>query len=568
MKTQFAAWRQTMSLRDVPQFRFFLILNLWLVSISGIWLVLSELSLPGELWIGFEGLLRLQDKPASVVTIILIVTAWCLMPCCSEAKLKHLLHYINQYIYLIVTASFIAYALLAYFVYLRYPLSMDEYCLVFQSQVFASGKLAGQIPPDLLDYYVLRRFHASFFVLNHQQGWILSGYWPGTSLLMAPFSLLGLTWLYNPVISSLTILALHRIVRRWSGSEEAAAWAILLTLASPVIAISAASFYSMPSHLLANLLFCGLLIRDNRKAAFGAGLIGGFAMTLHNPVPHFAFALPWMLYVFRYRRELLIPLFAGYLVFGITLGVGWVACLSWFTASETARVGHESNGIIASVPKAFAIPDASVIANRISGMVKMLLWASPGLLVVFFVAWKIRFEARFRVLAYSLASTFLIYLAVPFDQGQGWGFRYLHSAWFALPVLAGLALSTQKFSPQGLSFLEVPQEKQATRRFMALCALLSILMLMPLFAMTTHDYIKRRTSQLPSPPQDKRSILFVNTNYGEFAWDLTQNDPFLRNKNWLLVAHEPASNARIARKHLKGAKQVSYGKWGEMWVEN
>ena len=43
--------------------------------------------------------------------------------------------------------------------------------------------------------------------------------------------------------------------------REAAAWAVGFTLASPVFVVSALSYYSMPAHLLCNVLYVLLLLR-------------------------------------------------------------------------------------------------------------------------------------------------------------------------------------------------------------------------------------------------------------------------------------------------------------------
>ncbi|MGG2305238.1 hypothetical protein ACE4Z6_27835, partial [Salmonella enterica] len=70
--------------------------------------------------------------------------------------------------------------------------------------------------------------------------------------------------------------------------------AILLTVASPVFFANGISYYSMPAHLFANALYALLLIDPTPRRAFAAGLLGSIALTLHNPVPHLLFALPWI----------------------------------------------------------------------------------------------------------------------------------------------------------------------------------------------------------------------------------------------------------------------------------
>ena len=46
--------------------------------------------------------------------------------------------------------------------YKNHPLSMDEYADWFQSRVFAAGSLAGQWPPELVDWLLPKIFQGSF----------------------------------------------------------------------------------------------------------------------------------------------------------------------------------------------------------------------------------------------------------------------------------------------------------------------------------------------------------------------------------------------------------------------
>ncbi len=72
---------------------------------------------------------------------------------------------------------------------------------------------------------------------------------------------------------------------------------LLLTVASPVIFGIGISYYSMPAHLLANSLYALLLVRPTPLRAIGAGVVGSIALSLHNPVPHTLFAIPWLIWI-------------------------------------------------------------------------------------------------------------------------------------------------------------------------------------------------------------------------------------------------------------------------------
>ena len=107
--------------------------------------------------------------------------------------------------------------------------------------------------------------------------------------------------------------------------REAAGFASLLTIASPVIFADGISYYSMPAHLLANSVFALLLVRPTPPRAALAGVVGSLALALHNPVPHMLFAPPWLVWIATRRggMRLFASLIAGYVPLCALLGLGW-----------------------------------------------------------------------------------------------------------------------------------------------------------------------------------------------------------------------------------------------------
>jgi hypothetical protein len=98
----------------------------------------------------------------------------------------------------------------------------------------------------------------------------------------------------TPVISALTLLVIHRLALRLFHSEESARLAVLLTVASPEFFANGVSYCSMLARLLANGVYALLLLKRTPRRALLAGTVGSFALTLHNPVPHLLFAIPWV----------------------------------------------------------------------------------------------------------------------------------------------------------------------------------------------------------------------------------------------------------------------------------
>src|SRR6185503_16072528 len=110
-----------------------------------------------------------------------------------------LLRWVGEHPGWIALVSFVAMTAGSLAVYHDHPLSMDEYAAFFQSQIFASGHLTGRFPVELLNWLVPVWFQDSFIDVGRVSGRVISSYWPSFSLLLAPFTLLGIPWACNPL---------------------------------------------------------------------------------------------------------------------------------------------------------------------------------------------------------------------------------------------------------------------------------------------------------------------------------------------------------------------------------
>jgi hypothetical protein len=444
----------------------------------------------------------------------------------------------------------------AWMVYLHSPLSMDEYAPFFQSQVFAAGHLAGQFPPQLLDWLIPRAFQNYFLNVRPGTGLVTSAYWPSFALLLTPFTWLGVPWMANPVISGLTILSVHRLALRIFVDRGAAGLAVLLTAASPVFFADGISYYSMSAHLLANTLFALLLVAPTPRRAFLAGLIGSVALTLHNPVPHILFALPWIA-ASLWRRDGLRTsawLFAGYLPLCLVLGLGWFV----LTSPAGGGIAHNSP---------FAWPSQSVFLARTVGIAKVWAWAVPGLPILAAVgAWKRRGDNPCLLLALSALLTLVVYVFVPFDQGHGWGYRYFHSAWIALPILATAAVSRTPSDAHGAGAGKAGIfEDGAARSFIVACALLSLTVGIGFRAVQIREFIVEHQSQMPAYPGTERRVIILDTRATFYGRDLVQNDPWLRDAATIMITHGPDADAAMMRANYPQLHRVYADRFGSVW---
>jgi len=206
--------------------------------------------------------------------------------------LLKIVDFVGSHLITVVTAAVALLALGAIFIYHNNSFSMDEYAAVFQAKVFATGRLTAQLPPSVVDWLIPPGFNGSFLVASRTTGQAVEAYWPGFSLILASFELLGIAWLCNSTLAGIALFLVHRITFEITADRRAAGWAVLFTIGSGAFAAYAISYYSMQAHLTANLLFVWLLLKPTPYRAFGAGFVGSLALVLHNPFPHVLFAAP------------------------------------------------------------------------------------------------------------------------------------------------------------------------------------------------------------------------------------------------------------------------------------
>jgi hypothetical protein len=429
---------------------------------------------------------------------------------------------------------------------------MDEYAASFQAASFANGSLFGRVPVELVNRVVPVGFQNHFLVVSHATGEIASAYWPGFSLLLAPFVWLGIPWACNPLIVATSLLLVGQVARDVVGNEQARGWAILLSLASPAFTLNGMSFYSMPAHLLFNLIFVWLLLSPSPGRLVLAGVTGSFALVLHNPFPHLLFSLPWLAWlVFRreggMRNALLLAL--GYLPVALLIGAGWPVSLDSLRHTDPAVVQTTATsnqaswlaGLLAGLTHPFRIPNELTAINRFGGWVKLWLWSSPFLLVLAIHAtWKLPGRIL-KLMGASVLMTLLGYFLIPVNQGHGWGDRYSHSAWGLLPVLAAAWIChvSTRDNPKGKLLPTI-----------AKAALLSLFLMTALRTWQIGSFMNQHLAQLPPYPEGKPAIIFVRGGY--YGMDLVQNDPWLRKHPRIFVSHGLSEDNALAQRLLPG----------------
>ncbi|HUJ85900.1 MAG TPA: hypothetical protein VLX30_03505 [Burkholderiales bacterium] len=515
----------------------------------------------------FEHLLRQQDVAGSILVIALAAAAWALSRRAPPIDAVRLL---GQNPRLTAAAAFIALCTATLTITLNHPLAGDEHIALFQARAFAAGHLTGKFPRDLVSHLIPTLYQQRWLIAA-DDGRVASIYWPGYSLILAPFTLIGAPWACNPLLASLSLVLLSKTASKLTSDPRAGGWAMLFALASPGFVGMAISYFSMTAHLFLNLLFAWLLLERTRARLLAAGAAGSLALVLSNPVPHMLFALPWIWWIGRQPggRRQLVALGAGYAPLTLVLGFGWWLFLRHLQG-DTGALPYLPDGnllhrlanwiwyLLLEIRIAFSLPGLDTLSRRFGEQVRLWSWAVPGLPLLALAGWWIlgRRVAELRLFALSLVATLLGYLFVTFDQGYGWGARYVHPAWSALPILASAAMARTGNSDQG----------RELRNYVARVALYSLVFATALRLFQIRLFMAEQLALRPPFDPGAREIVFIPQNFEYYTQDFVQNDPLLRSPVMFMMSHGRILDYRdVIKRRFPGARLTYDGPNGQVW---
>jgi hypothetical protein len=338
----------------------------------------------------------------------------------------------------------------------------------------------------------------------------------------------------------------------------------LFAVGSVAFTVNAVSFYSMTAHLVCNGLFALCLMQRTPLGALLAGCAGGLALTLHNPVPHMLFAAPWVVWTAGQKDRLrqMGAMAAGYLPWILVVGFGWHALLQSLveTVSLTrAGTGGIADSAISTIKGVLSLPGRTQLQDRAIGFAKLWLWAAPMLVVMaIYGAWLWRRATLARLLVLSAILTLLGYMFVPLSQGHGWGFRYFHSAWLVLPILAGAAMCR----PGGTQ--KVPASASLGTYSLA-AALVGLVCITPFALWQVRTFVDAHLAQLPEAPAGTPRLLIVNPANGYYSQDLVQNDPLLRNDVIRMVTQGGRADEEMMRREFPQYVMIGKSYQGTVW---
>ncbi|MBX9857474.1 MAG: hypothetical protein K2Y26_18235 [Gemmatimonadaceae bacterium] len=338
-----------------------------------------------------------------------------------------------------------------------FPFSMDEWAVRFQSRLFLAGRIVGALDTAIP---FLREVARPVFVFStgDGNGWV-SGYLPTYSLLLMPFEAIGYPWLLNVLCNAGSVLAVAHVGRQlWGPDDDRPVVAALALAASSQFMAAAATTYTMPAHLLVNLLWLAAMLGEGR-AWLWAGPLALVALTLHQPVPHALFAAPFLA---RLLVERDWKRFAWILTWWIASG----CVVLWWSGLMTGRLPtFGANGVL-------YWPNAATLVVLLLHVMLLFTWSSPLMPLLMLIGCR-RWEERTKTerdLAAGIVLSLAFYLCFRLvTQGHGWGWRYGHQ------VLGSVALLAATGWPRFRAVVGIT----AARRWLALSLALSVFVLFP-----------------------------------------------------------------------------------------
>jgi hypothetical protein len=385
----------------------------------------------------------------------------------------------------------------------RTPLSMDEFNSDFQARLFATGKIWADVPDRWRAF--APAITPTFVKYDSVAGAWSSSYWPVYAAIRSLFTRVGAEWVTNPLLAALTVPAAWGAARRMWPDSQARAWlAVLALVSSSQFLVTSMTSYAMPAHLLFNLVWLILYLRDDWIGVGLAPVVGGLALGLHNPFPHALFVAPFLIRLLWTRR------WPRILWFGLIYLLFVAIWYRWYGTHAIAVAGGPSGF--------FAVPDAWMLVVQSMSLAEFVTWLCPVVAICFFIA--LRSWGRLGQVESDLAAgavaTFAFYFLFHSSQGHGWGYRYMY------PVLGNVAL----LASVGGAIIIDRWPRKVVFRTVAVAGFVVAVQL-PLRFWQVESFARPFAKGIELIRGETNSVVILDTRDLWYSRDLLRNDPFL-----------------------------------------
>lgn len=431
----------------------------------------------------------------------------------------------------------------------QFDLVRDEIDANFDAAIFRSGRLLAPLAEEWRPY--LGAFLGPAFVLPvpGDVAWA-SSYLPGNAALRALFgATIGAQWT-NPLLLALAMVSLFGVARRlWPGRPDAALVAGLLLATSSQALVNAMTSYSMTAHLAFNLLWLWLFLRDDGSSHALAILVGFIACGLHQVVFHPIFVAPFILALFfSGRRRLFFAYVAAYAVICL-FWVEYFALAQWLMGIQKQEPDEAGAGVLFILWRLAGLLgniDIGALFLMLGNLARFFAWQNPIALplAVLSIGALCRGEGVARPLAAGVALSLVVFGLLMPQQGNGWGYRYLHGflgSWSLLAAYGWIALTRER----------AEAERRAAVAVFAAAAALALLALAPLRVWQVAASERPYRAAVDLMRSAGADVVLIDRAHLMHGGGLTRNDPFLSRKPIMLdlIYIDEARLAELCARH-------------------
>lgn len=471
-------------------------------------------------------LMQTQDAPALIlVCALLLISAFVPLPAAWGRWAKSLTVCAPYTLVVLIVGAALVGGLGTRYVASYTPVSHDEIMAAFDASIIASGRLMAPIPPEWrsLSWALEPVFRLP---VPGDVAWV-STYLPGNAAIRGILGKVFDAAIVNAILVATALAALLGIARQlWP--ERRDLWVITFVLAasSSQLLGMAMTPYAATSHLVLNLVWLWLYLRNTAFSHAAAISVGFLATGLHQLVFHQLFVAPFILQMLLDRRWRFAAL---YVCSYAAIGVFWIAywqllLIAHGIASEGAgAVG--TSFFIARVAQMLGDFSRSGPETMLQNVLRFAAWQHPLMLVLLVpgsvCAWKAR--GIFRSLAAGIALTLIAMLILLPYQDIGWGYRYVHGLIGSAALLGALGWSA-------LTSDTAPSESGPAWSILGATTAAALLLLLPIHALQMHGYLSPYTRANAAIASSKSDAVVIETTSIFHGIELVRNDPYLRNR--------------------------------------
>ena len=396
-----------------------------------------------------------------------------------------------------------------YLIFHNYALCMDEYAPEFQAVIFLSGKLRAVVAQPWQGF--AHSLAPIFTIYNQTSHSWYQGYLPVYAAVKAPFLKFGVSSATNPVMAALSVMVIGGVAANiWPREKKAPFLAMILLMSSSQFLITSMTAYSMPAHLLLNLVWVYCYTHKRKYVDLLLPIIGVITLGVHNPFVHALFVTPFLLRILR-ERSWKFSFYVG--------TVYLLGSLFWlgFWKFVTPQPALESSYPVTI----FTFPGLIQLAIiQPMNLLLTLSWQSLAITLLAFFA--VRNWGKLAPLQRDLFGgcvlTFGFYFFFFSDQGHGWGYRYIYG------VLGNLVL----LAMVGWYELREAIGVEKAVNFLIVTLALALFVQFPIRGVQAEAFVRPFASASRYLQKRPESFILLDETKVWYSQDFIRNDPFLR----------------------------------------